>query len=158
MLTHTRNFTSPLNVIREFDRAFQHATGQAALAADAPTPAVPVDAWEEDGRLTIQADLPGYAKHEVHVDVEDGVLTLRAEHAKPVEEVREDDAEAGEQAGEQEPTRVHFLRERRRGVTRRFRLPKAYDTHALEASLADGVLTLTVPQREEVKPRQIEVK
>lgn len=157
MLTHsTRNFTAPLNVLREFDRAFQSATGQGA------TPAIPVDAWEEGGRLTIQADLPGYAKHEIHVGVEDGVLTLRAEHAKPVEAVEaveaDNDQASPSDGNGQEPSRVQYLRERRRDVTRRFRLPKAYDTNALEASLTDGVLTLTVPQREEVKPRQIQVK
>jgi HSP20 family protein len=99
-----------------------------------------VDVSENNDTLTVEAELPGFSKDQISVSVEQGVLTIEAK--------REEKADEGQP----------HLRERTYHVSRRFSLPTAYDTSSVDAKLENGVLTLTLPKREEVKPRRIEVK
>src|SRR5690606_7809254 len=96
---------------------------------------------EEDDHITVEAELPGFKRDEISVTMEQGVLTIDAE--RKVEEKK-----GHPQLNERRWTRV----------TRSFRLGQAVDEGKVDAKLEDGVLTLTLPKREEVKPRRIEVK
>lgn len=127
---------SPFDVIREFDRLFHR--GEEAWEGQG---AYPVDIHETDQELVIEAELPGFTREQIEVSVEDGVLTLSAKR------------QATEAKGEK-----HLHERRFTQVARRFRLPQTVDTEKVTAQLADGVLTLRFPRREEVKPRRIEVK
>ncbi len=101
-----------------------------------------VDVTEEDGTYKVVAELPGMSGDDVEVEVHGGVLRLSAD--------REEEREEGEDD-------VH-LRERRFGrFERAFRLPEHVDAEAIEASMKDGVLTVTVPKAASEQPRQIEV-
>ena len=103
-----------------------------------------VDVTEEDGAYKVVAELPGVTGEDVNVEVHEGVLRLSAERK---EEREEEDANHNV-----------YLRERRSGsFERAFRLPEQVDADAIEASMKDGVLTVTVPKTEAEKPRQIEV-
>jgi len=73
--------------------------------------------------------------------LENGVLTIAAERGP------------AEAKGEQ-----HLSERRYTRVSRSFMLPKTIDENKVDAKLADGVLSLTLHKRDEVKPRQIEVK
>jgi len=53
---------------------------------------------------------------------------------------------------------THVHERRHHHLVRRFSLPSAYNADEVDATLADGVLKLTLPKREEVKPRKIQVK
>ena len=92
-----------------------------------------VDIRETDEAYEVVAELPGVAAENVSVDVEKNVLTLVAERS----EVSEEEAKGYRHV------------ERVRGTFRRsFTLPDTVDDEAIEASLANGVLTVRLPKRE----------
>ena len=101
-----------------------------------------IDVVEANDQLVITADLPGFAKDQVHVSVEDDVFTI----------------EAKREAVDHSDATVHVRERRVDEATRKFKVPAAYDTTQVDAKLEHGVLTLTLPKREEKKPHSIEVK
>ena len=119
-----------------------------ALFGDRTTPesqgwVPPVDVIETDSQYALAAELPGVNGNEVKVVVRDGVLTLTGERpALP----------------EAEGTKVHLTERRFGAFQRRFALPKDADGERVSAEFKNGVLTISVPKREEVKPREIEVR
>jgi len=104
-----------------------------------------VDVAETKDRYELTAELPGFRKDDVTVQVKDGVLELKA-NAKPVSETPEAETR-------------WLLRERRPSTFERsFRLPRDVDGDSIEAAFRDGLLVLTLPKKEEVKPRQVAIK
>jgi len=102
----------------------------------------PVDIAEEKDRITLTAELPGFAPDQVEVQMEGGVLTVKGE--RKMEEEKE-----GRNYHRVERAYGHFLRS--------FTLPNNVDRDAIKASFADGLLTIELPKREEAKPRQIRI-
>lgn len=141
----TRRVDSPFDVLqREIDRAFDRAWGWSDDGGAAGrTAAYPVDIRETDEAIVVEAELPGFKKDEIEVSMEQGVLSINAQRKA-----------AEEHKGEQE----HLTERRFTRVSRSFRLPLPVDESQVNAQLDGGVLTLTLPKREEVKPRRIEVK
>ena len=127
---------------REIDRAFDRAWGGRDLPT-APTAAYPVDITEDDNHVIVEAELPGFKKDEINVTMEQGVLSITAQR----------EARKREGNGEAHLAERQFTR-----VARSFRLPVAVDENNVQCKLDEGVLTVTLPKREEVKPRKIEVK
>jgi HSP20 family protein len=104
------------------------------------TPAV--DIFEDAHAVTLLADLPGVPKEKLDIKVHDGSLTIEAESMVPVP-----------------PNLVLSHAEVRAPYfSRRFTVSEDFDTSRIEASLKDGVLKLTIPRRDEAKPRRIEVR
>jgi len=104
---------------------------------------VPIDMWESEGNLMLSASLPGVKPEEVDIQVAGDTLTIRGEVR------REEEREQGNVR----------IQERRYGSFRRsLRLPPNVNTDAIDATFEDGVLKLKIPQTEEAKPKQIEVK
>ncbi len=102
-----------------------------------------VDVREDAEHVYVEAELPGLAKEDIEITLEDGVLTIAGEKKLASEEERED----------------YQVRERRYGkFSRRFELPSVVDEGKVRANLKDGVLLVTLDKREEVKPKRIEVK
>lgn len=98
-----------------------------------------VDIKETDKGFSLKADFPGLKKEEINVAVENGVLTLSAEHKEEKEE--------------KEKGRV-IRQERRYGkYSRSFSLGVGIDENAISAHFADGVLTLDIPKAEPHKAR-----
>jgi HSP20 family protein len=103
----------------------------------------PVDIYETpEHEFVIKAELPEMRREDINVSFENNVLTLR-----------------GERKFDQEVRREAFQRfERQYGAfVRSFTLPATVDGARISATYKDGVLTVRVPQREEAKPKQIEV-
>jgi HSP20 family protein len=103
----------------------------------------PVDIFEnEQHEVVIKAELPEVKREDISVTFENNVLTLK-----------------GERKGEQVAKRDQFQRAERHygSFTRSFSLPGTVDASRINASYKDGVLTITLPRREEAKPRQISV-
>lgn len=90
---------------------------------------------------TLHVDLPGVGDGELHLDLADRTLTLRAEPAEV--------AHPEHRMVRQEFPPVRYQTS--------FELPERIDTAAIRANLDKGVLKLTLPKREEVKPRRIAV-
>lgn len=101
------------------------------------------DVLETAGAIKVLLDLPGHQPGELDVKVEDGTLTVRGER-KPVE------LQEGERWLRRERTSGTF--------SRSFRLPPTVDASRIEAKFEHGVLTLTLPHREDALPRRIDVK
>ena len=102
-----------------------------------------VDIYEKDGNIVLKAELPGIDAKSVDVRVENNVLTLR-----------------GERKFDESVSKDNFHRvERAYGTfTRSFTLPTVVDTGKIKAEFKEGVLKLTLPKREESKPKQIQVE
>jgi HSP20 family protein len=100
----------------------------------------PVDIFETGDGLVVKADLPGVAKQELDVRVENNLLTIRGKpsHVAPGEPLY------------REYGLVNFFRQ--------FELNEKVDQSKISAELTHGVLTLTLPKAEEAKPRKIDVK
>lgn len=112
-----------------------------SVATSAWTPAV--DIKEEESRFLITADVPGVDPKDIDVTMENGILTIRGER-KLESDVKEN--------GFRRVERMHGT------FYRRFSLPDYADADNISASCKNGVLTVTVPKSEAVKPRRIEVK
>jgi HSP20 family protein len=104
----------------------------------------PLDVTRNGEELRIEAALPGVKPDEVEITVENGVLSIRAENGSE----RSEENEQGEV----------LLREIRRGVvSRSIALPTGLEPDKAEATFEDGVLRMTIPVAETVKPRQIRI-
>ncbi len=105
---------------------------------------LPVDVSQTDKEVVVKADLPGFNKEDIDVQVHEGVLTIRANHTEEHEE----------KEGQ------YYRRERAWGsVSRRVALPAMTDVDGtVDATLKDGVLTLRIPIPEKAGPKQIEIK
>ena len=130
---------TPFDLLRDVDRAFGSRVG---MDNDDLTAKYPVEIHEDGDGLTVCAELPGFTKEQVDISIDNGVLTIAAKR----ESTKQDDAS----------THLHERRFTR--VRRQFTLPTSVDTTGVDAALADGVLTLRLKKKDEVKPRKIEVK
>ena len=102
-----------------------------------------VDIFETATEIVVKAEVPGIARDQVHVEVEDGVLSLRGER-KFEKEVKEEN--------------YHRVERVYGAFHRSFTLPDSVDPEKVGAELRDGVLEVRLGKREQAKPRQIQVK
>jgi len=123
---------------RLFSEAFDRSSGEANLTTWAPA----VDIYETEHELVVKADLPDVRPEDLDIRVENNLLTIR-----------------GERKFEKKVNENNYLRvERTYGsFSRSFSLANTVNSEAIKAEYKDGVLTLTVPKREEAKPKQIKV-
>lgn len=113
---------------------------------------LPVDITESDEELTVKASLPGYSTEEVKVHVDDGVLTIEAEH-------EEETTTEGDGANGNGNAPKYIRRERSFGSVRRsFTLPTDLRDGDLKAKLRNGVLTVHIPKAEAPAPTVIDVQ
>jgi HSP20 family protein len=125
-------------VHRLLGNALEHSGGESNLTTWAPA----VDIYETAHELVVKADLPEVDPKELDIRVENNLLTIRGER-KFEKKVNED----------------NYLRvERAYGsFSRSFSLANTVNAEAIKADYQNGVLTLTIPKREEAKPKQIKV-
>jgi HSP20 family protein len=117
------------------------AKGDEELATGAWSPAV--DIHETDDSFVVSADLPGLKKDDIQINVEDNTLTIK-----------------GEKKFEEKVPKDKYIRvERNYGTfVRSFSLPQNVDSTKIKATFKDGILDLTLPKREESKPKKIAVE
>lgn len=110
----------------------------------APHPTrVAIDCCEDEKAFTITAEVPGAKREDIHIDLQDDMVTIR-----------------GEKKSEREgKTEHHRWTERTYGsFSRSFTLPSNALADRVEASFRDGVLTVTIPKTEETKSRTVTIK
>lgn len=102
-----------------------------------------VDIRETEDGYIVKADLPGLKKEDIQIDLKDSTLTLK-----------------GEKKFEEKVSKDNYIRTERAYGTfvRSFTLPHNVDAEKIKASYKDGVLELTLPKKEEAKPKQIKVE
>lgn len=125
---------------REFDRLFAEGPFALRSVTSARSPRSTVN--ETDTAYVFRMEVPGLAADALDVNVEDGVLHLGGE--------RTESAPEGFEARRQE--RVHYR------FDRRIPLPETVDAERIEATLKDGLLTVTLPKAQKPAPRKIAVK
>lgn len=107
--------------------------------------APPIDVYETDDRYVVAAEVPGLARENIDLGLEDSRLTIRgqrAEQTTPGSEV------------------IHFHQiERGHGAfSRTFEFASRIDIEAVTADLTNGVLTITLPKAVRQPARKIEVR
>ena len=122
----------------------EHEDETTALEQTRPGPVfVPaVDIFEEDGNITVLADMPGVTPDNLTIDLHENVLTMTG------------DAEEVDGEGEEELIREYHVGR----YYRQFTVSDNIDQDKIEANLTDGVLRLVLPKAEASKPKQIKVR
>jgi HSP20 family protein len=153
MLTGWRDFDDTFRAWNLLQRRIDHVfddwvvtRGQDGLAPQARRSArtlwPAINAFETKEAFVYKAQVPGLGQGDVAVYVEDGVLVVRGE--------RKADIPEGTAVRLRERAPVAF--------TRKLALPGRVDADAVEATMKDGILTVTLPKSKETLPRQITVK
>lgn len=134
-------FTSQDRFNRLFNQTFSQAFGddEGKLGSWAPA----VDIYETDQNLVLNAELPGVDPKDVEVRVENNTLYLKGQR-KFENEVNEEN--------------YHRIERSYGSFTRTFALPGTIDAERVAAEFKGGLLTLTMPKREEAKPKTIKIQ
>lgn len=125
---------------RELERMQEGAASEGSIATAEWAPAV--DIKEDNNQFVLHADIPGVNPEDIDVSMEDGVLTIK-----------------GEKKTEAKTEKENYKRvERTYGsFYRRFSLPDTANPDAITAKSKNGVLEITIPKREAVQPKKINV-
>src|ERR1700676_14165 len=125
-------------VNRLFNNVLERTGEESSLTAWAPS----VDIYETEHELVVKTDLPEVDPKNLDIRVENNILTIR-----------------GERKFDNKVNESNYLRiERSYGsFARSFSLASTVNAEAIKADYQNGVLTLTIPKREEAKPKQIKV-
>ena len=126
----------------KFNRVFGDMLERAGDESNLTPWAPAVDIFETEHELVVQADLPDVNPQDLDIRVENNILTIR-----------------GERKFENKVNEENYLRvERAYGsFSRSFSLANSVKSDAIKADYQNGVLTLSIPKREEAKPKQIKV-
>jgi len=101
-----------------------------------------VDILEKDGNLILRAELPGMTEKQIELKLEGNTLSLKGER---------------KMENEDKKTNYHRVESFYGSFTRTFRLPDTVDSEKINAEYKNGVLTVTIAQKPEVRPREIPV-
>jgi HSP20 family protein len=139
----------PDPLFRRFDQFFGQeplnpttllARWNESLDQDSWIPAV--DVRETDEEFVFTADLPGLAKDDVQITLEDKVLTISGERKFE---------------GKEENQNYHRIERSYGTFSRSFTLPHEVNQDKVKANFDNGLLTVSVAKAEEIKPRKIEI-
>ena len=122
----------------EIDRLFETALGDFT-----PTTRFPVDLYEDKDNTYVRAELPGVNRDDINVEVVDDYLTITAAHKTPAAP-----STSSGQAGKGEESFT---------LSRSVSLNDSVHADKVVAAYENGVLTVTLPKREEAKPKKITV-
>jgi HSP20 family protein len=104
----------------------------------------PVDIFQtENHELVLKVELPDIRREDISLNVENNTLTISGQ--KKVDETVKEH-------------QYHRVERTFGAFSRSFSLPGTADTNKISADYKNGVLTVRIPQREEAKPKQIEVQ
>jgi HSP20 family protein len=135
-------FRGATTLQEQINRAFGDGVGNTAEESNLTPWAPAVDIFETEHELVVKADLPEVNPQDLDIRVENNILTIR-----------------GERKFENKVNEENYLRvERAYGsFSRSFSLANSVKSDAIKADYQDGVLTLSIPKREEAKPKLIKV-
>lgn len=125
-------------LLRSFDAMVQQVFGSAGVNLS-PFPAV--DVREEADRYVIEAELPGFSREDVDIQVKERVLTI-----------------ASAMGTEDGQGTADASRRRLRPFLRQFSLPRHADPSRIEAAFMNGLLIVTLHKQPEAQPRKITIE
>jgi HSP20 family protein len=130
---------------REMDRLWEDFFGPGPRGVrpwtEEWTPAV--DVAETPEKVTVKAEIPGLDAKEIDISLVGDLLTIKGEKKSEREETKEN---------------YHLVERSYGSFSRALRLPAAVDVDQIDAKYDKGVLTITCPKKEPVKPKAIEIK
>jgi HSP20 family protein len=126
------------------DRLFEESFLRPDLFGGGETPAsaLPLDMYETENDVVVKASVPGVKPEDIEVTVTGDLLTIK-----------------GEFKSEEKTEKQNFIRQERRygSFCRQLGLSTSVDSGKAEASFENGILTLTLPKVEAVKPKTVRV-
>lgn len=126
---------------RLFESSFGRPSHAEGLLTDGWFPAV--DIHEDGNNIYLKAEIPGVRKDDLNISLDNNILTIKGEK-KQESEVNEEN--------------YHRMERYYGSFSRSFTLPASVDSAKVAAVYKDGILTLTLPKKEEAKPKKIDVK
>jgi len=135
-----------LNVLQDrMNRLFEDAAGRGWRGHEATSTTTwspVVDIFETANEIFVKAEIPGVDKKDVSLHLENNVLTLK-----------------GERRFEKETKEENYHRiERAYGAfSRAFAIPVTVDDDNIRAEYRDGILTIALPKKQQVRPKQIQI-
>jgi HSP20 family protein len=123
-----------------FDDFFGHPVARTDWTEGVWSPSV--DVSEDKDNVVIKAEMPGMNKDDVKISIQDNVLTLKGEKR---------------QEKEQKDKNYHRVERSYGSFCRSFQLPTSVKSDNIKANYKDGVLSVTLPKTEEVKPKEIPI-
>jgi HSP20 family protein len=143
-ITRWRPFRDLMSVQDEMNRLFDDFFGRPVMRRDwieaAWCPCV--DVSETKDSVIINTEIPGMSKDDVKVSIQDNVLTLSGEK---------------KQEKEEKDANYHRMERSYGSFSRSFTLPTSVKADKVKAAYKDGILRITLPKSEEVKPKQIPI-
>jgi len=137
-------FTELMSLRQVMDRLFEDSFVRPSHVLTSPGEvAMPIlDIYQTPSEIVVKAALPGIKPEDVSIDITGDTLTVKGE-SKAEQEVKKED---------------YLFQEGRYGAfSRSVVFPNGLKSDKTEATMEDGVLTLTIPKAEEVKPKAIKV-
>jgi len=136
-------FTELESMQRHINRLFEERKGKEGYRDELSAFAPLVDIYETKDTINMDVELPGLAKEDVTLRIEDDTLII-----------------AGERKDETQSQGKNYHRvERVYGrFSRSFSLPTNIDKDKVNASFKNGILKVSLPKKEEAKPKQIKIK
>ncbi len=123
---------------RLFDDAFTRPINMGAVSA---LPAI--DMYQTDEEVVVKASLPGLEKDEVEITLTDNILSLKGSFENKVQK---------------KGTSYHIQEQRYGAFERSIRLPTDVEIDKSKALFENGILTISLPKAEKVRPKTITIK
>jgi HSP20 family protein len=144
-ITEWRPFREVSKLRREMDRLWEDyfGPGRRALRPLEMEWVPAMDVSETGEQVVVKAEVPGIDAKEIEITLSGDVLTIKGEKKSEREEKQEN---------------YHLVERSYGSFARSLTLPAAVDANRIEAKYDKGVLTITCPKKEEVKPKAIEIK
>jgi HSP20 family protein len=101
-----------------------------------------VDIYETENEITVHAELPGVERKDIGLNLEKNVLTLKGERRFEKETKQEN---------------YHRIERAYGGFSRSFSIPAMVDEEKIRAEYKDGILKISLPKKEQVQPKQIQI-
>ncbi len=138
-------FRELVSLREAMDRIFEESSVRPRVRMLTPrgTRGLAVDMYETDDAVVVKSTVPGIAAQDLDISITGDTLTIQGE-TEAEEEIKE---------------KNYFCRERRYGsFSRSLTIPVQIEAGKAEAVFENGVLTLTLPKTEEIKPQTIKVE
>ena len=143
-LARWRPFRDLMNIQQDVDRLFDKFFGCYPVEFDGGvgTWSPALDISEEESNLYFTIEVPGMTKEDVRITLQDNILTIRGEK---------------KQETEQKGANYHRIERNYGSFTRSFSLPTVVEADKIRAQFQDGLLKVTLPKTEQVKPKEIPI-
>lgn len=136
MIPFERRDDNIFDIFDNFEKKFFGST-------NATLPAFRTDIRDQGDKFLLEAELPGFGKEDIQLDLKDNILSIKAQHK--------------EESGEKDDKGNYIRRERRYGSFARTFDVTGIDESAISASYENGILSLTLPKQVPVQPERRQI-